>query len=168
MKTWIFFFILLSAAVAGIAALNWAAISMPVRLSLGAAEIKAPLGWILLGPLAVVSVFFLLWIVALQFSAIRRAHKQARDLEESYALAAEAESFRFTELRQFVTTELKNQSDRIEAYNQELLAKLDGIRQDLRTDIQESGNALAAHFGELEDELKHPPHRDHPNRLSPR
>ena len=44
-------------AIAGFTLLNWAVIMSPTALSLGVAEIQAPLGLILLGLMSVLAVF---------------------------------------------------------------------------------------------------------------
>jgi len=154
MKTFIFLFLVLLAAVAGFAALNWSALSVPMALSLGIAAVEVPLGWLMLGLLAGVSVFFLLWVIATQISAIREARRLSDELEVTSDLARLAEANRFAELRQFVDRELKSQSRQAEASDQALTAKLSDLQRDLRTAIEESGNSLAAYFGRLEDQIE--------------
>jgi hypothetical protein len=159
MKTFIFLCFVLFAAIAGFIALNWSALSAPMTLSLGVAAIQEPLGWVMLGLLAVVSVFFLLWIVAAQISATREARSLSRELEVTNDLAREAEAYRYAELHQYIAKEIKTQSGREEASHQALLAKLSDLQKDLRTAIEESGNSLTAYFGRLEDQIE----RDHPH-----
>jgi uncharacterized integral membrane protein len=111
-------------AVALFAALNWGVIMTPTTLSLGFAEVQAPLGLVLLVMLAVVSALFLFYLVYLQTTVLLEHRRHARELETQRQLADQAEASRFTELRTL------------------LQARLDQLE-----------NSLAASIGELADRL---------------
>jgi uncharacterized integral membrane protein len=111
-------------AVALFAALNWGVIMTPTTLSLGFAEVQAPLGLVLLVMLAVVSALFLFYLVYLQTTVLLEHRRHARELETQRQLADQAEASRFTELRTL------------------LEARLDQLE-----------NSLAASIGELADRL---------------
>ena len=111
-------------AVALFAALNWRVIMAPTTLSLGFAEVQAPLGLVLLVMLAVVSTLFLFYLVYLQTTVLLEHRRHARELETQRQLADQAEASRFTELRTL------------------LEARLDQLE-----------NSLAASIGELADRL---------------
>jgi uncharacterized integral membrane protein len=115
-------------AVAVFAALNWSVIMAPTTLSLGFAEVQAPLGLVLLGVIALLSVLFLAYVVYLQSSVLLEARRHARELQASRELADQAEASRFTELRAHLDTRL--------------------------TDIE---NSLSAQLGELRDRLDRAP-----------
>jgi uncharacterized integral membrane protein len=115
-------------AVAVFAALNWSVIMAPTTLSLGFAEVQAPLGLVLLGVIALLSVLFLAYVVYLQSSVLLEARRHARELQASRELADQAEASRFTELRAHLDTRL--------------------------TDIEHS---LAAQLGELRDRVDRTP-----------
>lgn len=110
--------------VALFAALNWRVIVAPTTLSLGFAEVQAPLGLVLLVVLAVVSALFLFYLVYLQSSVLLEHRRHARELETQRELADQAEASRFTELRTL------------------LEARLDQLE-----------NSLAASIGDLADRL---------------
>jgi hypothetical protein len=116
------------AAVAVFAALNWSVIMAPTTLSLGFAEVQAPLGLVLLGLIALLSVLFLVYVVYLQSSVLLEARRHARELQASRELADQAEASRFTQLRAHLDTRL--------------------------TDIEHS---LAAQLGELRDRVDRTP-----------
>jgi len=116
------------AAVAVFAALNWSVIMAPTTLSLGFAQVQAPLGLVLLGLIALLSVLFLVYVVYLQSSVLLEARRHARELQASRELADQAEASRFTELR----------------------AHLDARLAELE-------NSLAAQLGELRDRVAHTP-----------
>ncbi len=111
-------------AVALFAALNWGVIMTPTTLSLGFAEVQAPLGLVLLVMLAVVCALFLFYLVYLQTTVLLEQRRHARELKTQRQLADQAEASRFTELRTL------------------LQARLDQLE-----------NSLAASIGELADRL---------------
>jgi uncharacterized integral membrane protein len=122
-------------AVAVFAALNWRVIMAPTALSLGFAEVQAPLGLVLLGMLAVLTAIFLLYLVYLQTGVLLETRRHARELQAQRELADQAEASRFSELRTL------------------LEAKIDQLDRDLRASIEQSGNSLSAYIGELGDRL---------------
>jgi uncharacterized integral membrane protein len=62
------------------AALNWAAFTAPTALTLGFADVNAPLGFIMLVLTALVSGLFLAYIVLQQAGVILDARRYAKDL----------------------------------------------------------------------------------------
>ena len=147
-------FIILALAALGVfAALNWPAFITPTTLSLGFAEVHAPLGLIMLIATGVVAALFLLYIVFQQAGAIMETRRFAKELKSQRDLADSAESSRFTELRSFLQTELQ----RIEAQNaaaqRETGARIDRLEQGLAEKQAEAGRSLSAYLGEIEDKL---------------
>ena len=147
-------FIILALAALGVfAALNWPAFITPTTLSLGFAEVHAPLGLIMLIATGVVAALFLLYIVFQQAGAIMETRRFAKELKSQRDLADSAESSRFTELRSFLQTELQ----RIEAQNaaaqRETGARIDRLEQGLMDKQAEAGRSLSAYLGEIEDKL---------------
>ena len=147
-------FIILALAALGVfAALNWPAFITPTTLSLGFAEVHAPLGLIMLIATGVVAALFLLYIVFQQAGAIMETRRFAKELKSQRDLADSAESSRFTELRGFLQTELQ----RIEAQNaaaqRETGARIDRLEQGLMDKQAEAGRSLSAYLGEIEDKL---------------
>ena len=117
------------------ALLNWEVFSALTPLNLGVTTVQAPLGLIMLGLVAFLCVLFTVWVVSMQASSLMEARRQTRELQAQRDLADRAEASRFTELRT------------------ELVARLDRLQSDSRVAIEQSGNALAAQVGELEDRL---------------
>jgi uncharacterized integral membrane protein len=111
-------------AVAVFAALNWSVITAPTTLSLGFAEVQAPLGLVLLVMLAAITALFLFYLVYLQTTVLLEHRRHSRELETQRQLADQAEVSRFTELRTL------------------LEARLDQVE-----------NSLAASIGDLADRL---------------
>ena len=88
------------------AALNWSAIMAPTTLSLGVAQVQAPLGLVLLALLAILSTIFLLYVVYLQTSVLLETRRHQKELQAQRELADQAEASRFTELRSHLDTRI--------------------------------------------------------------
>lgn len=130
------------ALVALFAAVNWPAFTASTELSLIVATVQAPLGLILLALLALEAVVFFVYVTALQAQRLADARRYSQSVQQQMQLAEKAEASRLTELRGMLEAELAA-----------LRARLDGMEGELRRSIDESGNALAAHIGEVEDKL---------------
>lgn len=141
-------------AIAAFTALNWSAFMTPTTLSLGVANVQAPLGLVMLGLVAFLAALFLVFVVYLQTSVLLEARRHARELQANRELAGQAEASRFTEMRGFLEAELKRQAGLDAESRAVVLARLDQLDRDLRSAVEQSGNTLAAYIGELEDRLE--------------
>ncbi|MBU1405424.1 MAG: LapA family protein [Proteobacteria bacterium] len=154
MKVRTLFLLIVLVAIAAFAALNWSAFMAPATLSLGVANIQAPLGLVMLGMTAFLVVLFLVFVVYLQTSLLFDTRRNARELQACHELADQAEASRFTELRGFLEEALKKQADADDEARAAMMARLDQLDRDLRSAIEESGTTLSAYIGELEDRLE--------------
>jgi hypothetical protein len=146
--------LLVMAAIAAFAALNWGVFLSPTELSLGYTTVNMPLGLIMLGLLAVVTTLFLAFVVYLQGSVLFEARRHSRELQANRELADRAEASRFTELRAFLEAELTKQSIQNGDSKDALLARIDKLEHEFQSFMEQSGNTLAAYIGELEDRLE--------------
>ena len=146
--------LMLLVAIAAFAALNWSAFMAPTTLSLGFAVVQAPLGLVMLGMLAFLTVLFLVFVVYLQTSVLLEARRHARELQANRELTDQAEASRFTELRGFLEVALKKQASLDAESRAAVLARMDQLDRDLRSAVEQSGNTLSAYIGELEDRLE--------------
>ncbi|MEW5889240.1 MAG: LapA family protein [Pseudomonadota bacterium] len=146
--------LLVLAAVAAFAALNWGAIAAPTTLSLGFAAIEAPLGLIMLALIVVLTTVFLLFVVYLQTTVLLDARRNARELRSQRELADQAEASRFSQLHTFLEEELRKIEERDAAALERMLARTEQLERELRTAVETAGNTLAAYIGELEDRLE--------------
>jgi len=146
--------LLVLAAIAAFAALNWGVFLSPTELSLGYTTVNLPLGLVMLGLLAVVTTLFLVFVVYLQGSVLFEARRHSRELQANRGLADRAEESRFTELRTFLEAELTKQSIQNAESKDVLLARIDRLEHEFRSFVEQSGNTLAAYIGELEDRLE--------------
>lgn len=147
------FLLIVLVAICIFAVLNWGAFMTPTSLSLGVAVVQAPLGLVMLGLLAFLTASFLVFVVYLQASALLDTRRHARELQDNRKIADQAEASRFTELRGFLETELRRLADLGIESRTTLEKRLEQLDRDLRSSIEESGNTLAAYFGELEDRM---------------
>jgi acyl carrier protein phosphodiesterase len=137
--------------IAAFVALNFEAVLQPTRINLGLSEIQAPLGLVMLGMLVAVFVAFLLALVFFQTSHLMEVRRITREAAEQRHLADKAEASRFTELREFLRTELQLAATRDNALSAQLLERMDLVKADLTQTIEQNGNGLSASVGELED-----------------
>lgn len=150
--------LLVLGAIAAFSALNWSTFTTPTPLSLGLAEVQAPLGVIMLGVVVFLTAFFLVFVVYVQASALFDSRRHAQELQLNRELADKAEASRFTELRNFLESELgklaKRDAGTPAASDAAILARLDRLEQALLTALEHSENSVAAYVGELEDRIE--------------
>lgn len=146
--------LLLLAAIAVFALLNWGAIMAPTTLSLAFTTVQAPLGLVMLGLVALVTIVFLAFVVYLQSSVLLETRRQARELQNQRNLADQAEASRFTELRSHVDAQFGKLAQQSSDSREQIWARLQAIESNVRTAFEQTGNSLAAQIGELEDRLE--------------
>lgn len=92
MKLRTLFLLLILGAIAAFSALNWGAFSTPTTLSLSMADVQAPLGVIMLGVIAFLTAFFLIFVVYVQAWALLESRRHAQELQVNRELADRAEA----------------------------------------------------------------------------
>ena len=154
MKLSTFFLIVIFAAIAVFAALNWSTFSEPTLLSLGVATVEAPLGLIMLGMVAALAAIFLVYVLYMQTAVLMESRRQSRELQANRELADKAEASRFTELRAYIESELQAIGTRDAEHKAAIIARVDQLERAMRKSVEESGNTLAAYIGEIENRLE--------------
>ncbi|GGI18122.1 MAG: LapA family protein [Oxalicibacterium faecigallinarum] len=154
MKIRTFIFVLILGAIAVLAALNWETFNTPTELWLGVTTVHAPLGIVMLGLTAVLTAFFLTFIIYLQSSVLLEARRHAKELQANRELADQAEASRFTELRHFIENEMQGVVRQDAEARAALMARLDRLDASLVAAVDQTGNSLAAQIGEVEDRLE--------------
>ena len=139
--------LLIVAATAGLAVLNWTALSEPSPISLGVTTVEAPLGLIMLGLTVLLGVFFIAYVLSLQGSVLLDTRRHTKEMQAQRELADKAEASRFTELRAF----LDAQHQQVQA---QLIERLDALESRLTARAAESDNSTAAYVGQLEQQLR--------------
>src|SRR5512139_1082339 len=123
-------------AIAAFAAVNWAAFTTPTTLSLLFTVVQAPLGLIMLGLAALITVLFLVFVVYLQTSVIIETRRYGRELQAQRELADKAEASRFTELHGFLDAELSKLAERVAEVKTGTETRLDQLERDLRAAVE--------------------------------
>ncbi len=144
-------FILLIAA---FVALNFEEILRPSPLNLGVTSVQAPVGLVLLGIVTLVTLVFLLLLVFNQTTHLIEVRRVTREAGEQRLLADKAEASRFTELSEFLRSELQAVAVREQEIANQLQLKMDAIQTKLTEVIEQTGNGLGASLGELEDRVE--------------
>lgn len=155
MRARLLFLLVAILAVAGFAALNWAEITRPSPLLLGPVVMDAPLGLILLSLLGIALVAFVLSAATMRTQNLVESRHHYKSLEAQRELADKAEASRFTELREFMTSELQRVVQASAESRASLLQRMEQLEQRQRLALEETGNSLSAYIGELEDRLEH-------------
>jgi type III secretory pathway component EscR len=154
MKLRTLFVLIVMAAISVFAALNWSAFTAPTTISLVFGVVQAPLGLIMLGLTAFLTVLFIIFAVFVQTSAFVEVHRHERELQAMRELAEHAEGSRFTKLHEFLEKETQRLADIDKESKTEVLVRLDKLEGVLNSAIDQSGNSLAAYIGELDDKLE--------------
>ena len=139
--------LLVVAATAALAALNWYTLSALTVVSFGVMTLEAPLGLIMLGLTVLLVAFFLFYMLSLQGSVLMDTRRHTKEMQAQRELADKAEASRFTELRAF----LEGQNQRSQG---ELMGRLELLESRVAARVQESGNSTAAYVGQLEDQMR--------------
>jgi hypothetical protein len=138
---------------AGFSTLNWAAFATPSTLSLGFAEISAPLGMAMLVFNAVISSLFVVYIVFQQAGFILEACRFAKEVKAQRELADKAEASRFTELQTLLENELRRIEAQGAAFNLEYEARIGQVERCLEDKLEEATRTVSAFLGEIKDKL---------------
>lgn len=132
MKTLSFILIIFFVLISGFTALNWAVFNTPTALSLGFATITMPLGIILLACIIIITALFLLFILSMQASTLLMTRRHSKAMQEQQKLADKAELSRFTDLRQYLELQFKQQVTQNVDLNQKISTKVDAIESMLK------------------------------------
>ncbi len=140
-------------AIGVFAALNWAAIMAPTELSLGFAQVQAPLGIVMLGISALLCALFIVYLLFQQAGALLEARRYAKEMKAQRELADRAEASRVAELRSFLEAEIRRLESQGAAGAHETAARIDRLGSSLGDKLDESTRTLSAYIGEVEDKL---------------
>ena len=140
-------------AIGVFAALNWAAIMAPTELSLGFAQVQAPLGIVMLGISALLCALFIVYLLFQQAGALLEARRYAKEMKAQRELAERAEASRVAELRSFLEAEIRRLESQGAAGAHETAARIDRLGSSLGDKLDESTRTLSAYIGEVEDKL---------------
>ncbi len=126
------FLLIIGIAILAFVGLNWPAMSTPTNLSLGFTEIRAPLGLVLLGLMALLSVVFVALVAYTQGTVLVETRRHAKELAAQRELADKAEASRFTDLRAHLDKEITRVTEAMSTQTRETLSRVDRAEMGLR------------------------------------
>ncbi|MFD1710620.1 LapA family protein [Ottowia sp. GY511] len=126
------FLLIIGIAILAFVGLNWPAMSTPTNLSLGFTEIRAPLGLVLLGLMALLSVVFVALVAYTQGTVLVETRRHAKELAAQRELADKAEASRFTDLRAHLDKEITRVTEAMGVQTRETLSRVDRAEMGLR------------------------------------
>lgn len=106
---------LVTALVAGLAALNWGTLTAAAPLDLVFAQVQAPLGVVLLGLAAVLVALFFVAHLRTQIGSLLENRRLLKEIQRVQALADQAEASRIDSLKLLITNEFKLLNERLGA-----------------------------------------------------
>lgn len=145
--------LVLVAALALFAILNWAAFTAPTTLSLLVGSVEAPLGLIMLLITGFLAAVFLAHAFYLQTSALLETRRMARELQTQREIADQAEASRLSELRAALDTRFEGLEQALRAGRTEGTSDLARVTGELRLGIEQAINGLAAQIAELDNRI---------------
>ncbi len=148
------FLLIIGIAILAFVGLNWEAVNRPTNLNLGFTEVRAPLGLVLLGLMASLSVVFVALVAYTQGTVLVETRRHARELAAQRELADKAEASRFTDLRAHLDKEVTRLTDAINVQTRETLSRVDRAEMGLRdrpvdADIARLVQAVEGHNRDL-------------------
>ena len=152
--------LLVGAAIVAFIGVNWSAMTVPTDLNLIFTEIRAPLGLVLLGLMALLSAVFVGLIAYTQGTVLMETRRHAKELSAQRELADKAEASRFTDLRAHLDREVTRLSESIANNTRETLSRVDRAEMGLRdrpVDLvghSMGGNAVSLYAGVRPERVK--------------
>ena len=126
------FLLLVGALIVIFVGVNWPQMTKPTDLSLIYTDIRAPLGLILLGLMALLAAVFVGLIAYMQATVLFETRRHAKELAVQRDLADKAEASRFTDLRAHLDREVARLSEVINNQSRETLSRVDRAEIGLR------------------------------------
>ncbi|MDO5693331.1 MAG: LapA family protein [Pseudomonadota bacterium] len=124
--------LIIGAAIVAFIGVNWTAMTTPTDLNLIFTDIRAPLGLVLLGLMALLSTVFVGLIAYTQGTVLMETRRHAKELSAQRELADKAEASRFTDLRAHLDKEVARLAEVIENHTRETLSRVDRAEMGLR------------------------------------
>ena len=154
MRARIVFIVLALLVVGGVAALNWPEVNRTTAMNFGVLTAEASMGLFLLAAFGLTILVMLLSSAVQESRYMMESNRHAKALQAQRDLADKAEASRFTELRQYLDTHLRDnrEHDAITATEFEK-AMVQGQRE-LRSQIEQMSRAMDARLSQLETRIE--------------
>lgn len=153
MRGRILFIVLAGVVAAGIAVLNWPAISRSEPMDFGIITMNAPLGMILLALLVIALAAFLVSTAVQESRYLMEHRRTSRALQAQHELAEKAEVSRFTELRTHLDDHLRESRQRESIVATEFEKRMMQSHNELRAQLDRMQQMLATRLGDIESRV---------------
>jgi hypothetical protein len=154
MRARLLFIVIAAVLVAGFAAMNWSEFTRSAPLNIGWKTVDAPLMLIMLGLLGLVLVVFLVSSALQESRSMLESHRHGKALQAQRDLAEKAETSRFTELRQYMDTHLRENRQREAIAASEFEKAMVQSQRELRNQLELMNRTLGTRLGELESRIE--------------
>jgi uncharacterized integral membrane protein len=153
MRARLIFIVVAIVLLAAFSALNWSEITRTAPLSFGVITSQAPMGLILLVVLGLTLAVFLISSATQEARYLMEHRRHAKALEAQRVLADTAEASRFTDLRQYLDTHLRENRQREAIADTEFEKAMVQSQRELRGELEQMNKTLAAWLGELDSRM---------------
>lgn len=137
-------------AMAAFTALNWSEFLRTTPLSFGVVVMEAPLGLVLLGVITALFLAFIISSAAHRTEYLMEARSHGKALQAQRDLAEKAEASRFTDLRQHLDTQLRENRQREAIAAAEFEKALVQGQRELRAQLEQMHRLLATRLTDIE------------------
>lgn len=150
MRARLVFIVLALIVVGGVAAMNWTAFSRTEPMSFGLVTIDASVGLFMLVAFGLAILVMLLSSAVQESRYMMESHRQAKALQVQRDLADKAEASRFTELRQYLDTHLRDNRQREAIVATEFEKSMVQSQRELRAQLEAMTRTLDSRLATLE------------------
>lgn len=162
MRARLVYIVLALIVVGGVAALNWTEFNRTEPMSFGLVTTEGSVGLFMLAAFGLTILVMLLSSAVQESRYMMESHRHAKALQAQRDLADKAEASRFTELRQYLDTNLRDNRQREAIAATEFEKAMVQSQRELRSQIEQVGRALDARLGQLEARIDGRPQRAQP------
>ena len=135
------------------AAANWTLLATPASLNLLAFSVDGPLGLILVATAFFFVALCLVYVLSVRTNAMLETSRHFKQLEAQRKLADDAEASRFMSLTAQIEQEFAKVRASIDASRAADAQHVQHLEQTFSGALNETGNAIAAHVGQIDDKL---------------
>lgn len=163
MRARLIFIVVALLLAAGFAGLNWAEFTRSAPLSFGVFVTEASVGLVMLALFGVTVLMLLLGSAMHESRHMIEMNRHGKALQAQRELAEKAEASRFTDLRQYMDMQLRENRQREAIVETDFDEAMIQIQRELRTQLDQVSRTLAGRLGELEGRIEARLERMKPN-----
>jgi small-conductance mechanosensitive channel len=153
MRARLVYIVLALLVVGGVAAMNWPDFTRTTPMSFGVLTIEGSVGLFMLAAFGLTILVMLLSSAMQESRYMRESNRHAKALQVQRDLADKAEASRFTELRQYLDTHLRDNRGREAIAATEFEKAMVQSQRDLRSQLEQMSRSLDARLAELQGRI---------------